>query len=206
MNSQAKRRALWFFGFLALFSAGMNYILLSRGFNQLTVLGIMWCPGAAAFAASLVTGRSLHAIGWKPGRAKWLLIAWAIPIAYATSAYLLAWFTGLGAVPNQGYIARMGSTLHLASAPPWLVAVAAFALVATVIAVVNLIAATGEEIGWRGYLVPELTKWLGPRAAWLLSGAVWAVWHWVGIIWSEYNGGATAPSGTRSRASPRWWC
>jgi uncharacterized protein len=47
----------------------------------------------------------------------------------------------------------------------------------------------GEEIGWRGFLVPELYKNYGFTAASLISGAVWAVWHYPILIWGDYNAG-----------------
>ena len=39
-------------------------------------------------------------------------------------------------------------------------------------------AATGEEIGWRGFLVPELAKVLPFTAVALVSGLIWAAWHY----------------------------
>ncbi len=39
----------------------------------------------------------------------------------------------------------------------------------------------GEELMWRGYLLPRQTAALG-RYAWLLNGALWAIFH-VGIGW-----------------------
>ncbi|MEO8726304.1 MAG: hypothetical protein ABI383_09275, partial [Acidobacteriaceae bacterium] len=79
-----------------LFSAVAYYFVFRIGFQEKTVLGLMWCPALAAFAASLITGRSLREIGWKPGKAKYLLAGWLIPIAYATVAYGGVWITGLG--------------------------------------------------------------------------------------------------------------
>ena len=193
MKEQAKRRTLWFLGFLVLFSAIMNYILLTRGFTTPVVMGLMWSPGAAAFAASLAAKRPLREIGWRPGKARWLLLAWAVPMAYATAAYVFTWVAGLGGVPNAKYLGNIARTLHMQGAPPWLLAVAAFLAVGVLAAVINLISATGEEIGWRGYLVPELATWLGFRNASLLSGIIWGVWHWVGIIWSSYNSGSNTP-------------
>ena len=35
----------------------------------------------------------------------------------------------------------------------------------------------GEELGWRGYALPQLLSLMGPRQAALLLGAIWAVWH-----------------------------
>jgi CAAX protease family protein len=35
----------------------------------------------------------------------------------------------------------------------------------------------GEELGWRGYLLPRLAEHIGLRAAGLVVGVVWALWH-----------------------------
>jgi membrane protease YdiL (CAAX protease family) len=35
----------------------------------------------------------------------------------------------------------------------------------------------GEEIGWRGFLLPQLLKGHSPLAASLMLGVVWALWH-----------------------------
>ena len=43
-------------------------------------------------------------------------------------------------------------------------------------AVINLVPALGEELGWRGWLLPRLMP-LGPLPALLVSGVVWGVWH-----------------------------
>lgn len=43
-------------------------------------------------------------------------------------------------------------------------------------AIINMIPAFGEEIGWRGWLVPALRP-LGLWPALLVSGAIWGLWH-----------------------------
>lgn len=43
--------------------------------------------------------------------------------------------------------------------------------------VVNHIAAFGEELGWRGYLLPLLIEGLGERRAVLLDGVLWGIAH-----------------------------
>jgi len=42
---------------------------------------------------------------------------------------------------------------------------------------INLIPCLGEELGWRGYLLPKLLERFSPRAAVLITGVVWGVWH-----------------------------
>ena len=43
-------------------------------------------------------------------------------------------------------------------------------------ALINTIPALGEEIGWRGWLLPKLLP-LGPVPAILVSGVIWGAWH-----------------------------
>jgi membrane protease YdiL (CAAX protease family) len=43
--------------------------------------------------------------------------------------------------------------------------------------VLQLIGATGEEIGWRGFMQPLLETRMGRLAAATVTGVVWAVWH-----------------------------
>lgn len=39
------------------------------------------------------------------------------------------------------------------------------------------ITALGEEIGWRGFLGPKLTVLFGFKKGVLMSGIIWAIWH-----------------------------
>jgi membrane protease YdiL (CAAX protease family) len=49
------------------------------------------------------------------------------------------------------------------------------------------LAALGEEIGWRGLLIPALMKITSFTKAALITGAIWAVWHYPAIIFAEYH-------------------
>ncbi|MGI6432622.1 MAG: CPBP family intramembrane glutamic endopeptidase [Sphaerochaetaceae bacterium] len=48
--------------------------------------------------------------------------------------------------------------------------------------VVNLIPTLGEELGWRGYLLPKLRLITSDRKAFIISGVIWGVWHFPAII------------------------
>jgi hypothetical protein len=52
----------------------------------------------------------------------------------------------------------------------------------------------GEEIGWRGFLVPELAKKHGFPATAMITGLIWAIWHYPIILFADYHG-----------ASPAWF-
>lgn len=50
---------------------------------------------------------------------------------------------------------------------------------------INIIPALGEEIGWRGWLLPKLLRF-GPWPAILISGVIWGLWH-APVILLGYN-------------------
>jgi hypothetical protein len=45
------------------------------------------------------------------------------------------------------------------------------------IAVGQIWVVLGEELGWRGYALPRLLEFMGPRSAALALALVWGVWH-----------------------------
>lgn len=44
-------------------------------------------------------------------------------------------------------------------------------------AVVASFAALGEEVGWRGYMMPKLIKIMGLNKAIVVGGIIWGLWH-----------------------------
>jgi len=54
--------------------------------------------------------------------------------------------------------------------------------------------ALGEEIGWRGFLAPQLAARFGFKTGALLTGIVWTVWHLPLVFFADYNS-----------ASPSWF-
>ncbi|SHN70526.1 CPBP family intramembrane glutamic endopeptidase [Desulfitobacterium chlororespirans] len=43
--------------------------------------------------------------------------------------------------------------------------------------VINIIPTLGEELGWRGYLLPKLRGFFSDRAALTITGVIWGIWH-----------------------------
>jgi membrane protease YdiL (CAAX protease family) len=50
-----------------------------------------------------------------------------------------------------------------------------------------LILSLGEELGWRGFLVPELANWVGLKKANWLSGIIWANCYLPDFIAGKYG-------------------
>lgn len=178
--------------FVLLFSS-VFYFLIIRAKHLgagggLYVFGIMWCPALAAFITLKLNGRSLADLGWKWPATKYALMSWYIPLIYAAIAYAIVWLSGLGGFPNHDFVAslvtRMGSRLSPAAATIlYVLLMGSFGMVR------SLSSALGEEIGWRGLLVPELSKSLGFTATALISGIIWSLWHYPILIFADYNAG-----------------
>lgn len=68
-----------------------------------------------------------------------------------------------------------------------LIIVSAFFYITIVNLIPNLVFALGEEMGWRGFLVPELSRFSGFKATALFSGLVWLCWHLPAVVAGNYG-------------------
>lgn len=53
----------------------------------------------------------------------------------------------------------------------------------------RLFRSVGEELGWRGFLFPALRQRLSFGQASIVSGLIWAAWHYPAIAFGNYNNG-----------------
>ncbi len=156
-------------------------IATSGKLRMLPVFGLMWCPGTAAVIIRLVTQRNLRGTGWKWGATRWQVVSYLLPPALGAVIYGLVWTTGFGTFNAAGLTQQMGAPIPLP---------ATLALIATLGLILSAIFALGEEIGWRGFLVPELAQVTSFTQTALISGAAWSVYHYPLILFADYNSGA----------------
>jgi membrane protease YdiL (CAAX protease family) len=192
-EAQSSRRQVVIYLLLAFTFSSVFYFLILRAHKLgagggIYVVGLMWCPALAAFATLKLKRRKLSELGWRWPHTTYAAMSWFIPLLYATIAYSFVWATGLGGFPNhevmQHLVSRMGlRTSPVVSTVVYVLLTGSFGLVE------NLATALGEEIGWRGFLVPELFKTMGFTSTALISGVVWACWHYPILIWGDYNAG-----------------
>ncbi len=191
------KKKIILFLFLTMIFSSLSYIpILSAGTlnvqGGLFVLTMMWSPGLAAILTQLIATRSLRGLGWSVGSAKWLGMAYLLPLIYALPVYAFTWLTGLGGFPNPARIAVLMKEYATSNLDATL---AIFVLLGLTQGMVeNLISALGEEIGWRGLLVPELAKVTSFTRTALISGMIWAVWHMPAIFLADLNDAGT-PNG-----------
>jgi membrane protease YdiL (CAAX protease family) len=71
---------------------------------------------------------------------------------------------------------------------PWAAIVLYFIFTATFSVIRDTATVIGEEIGWRGFLVPELAKRHSFVATAVITGLIWAFWHYPILLFADYNG------------------
>ncbi len=158
----------------------------------LYVLGLMWSPGLAALATRLIYQHNLRGIGWRWGKTRYQLVSYLLPLMYVTALYLVIWLTGIGGFYNKTTLARMAMQLGLTGLAPGMQIILALLATGTVIFLVAAVSALGEELGWRGLLVPELAQVTTFTQTALISGIIWFIYHAPLIIAADYNTGAPA--------------
>ena len=148
--------------------------------RMLPVLGLMWCPGTAAILLRLFTQRDLRGTGWGLGHIRWQGLSYVLPLVTALVVYGVVWVAGIGGVSTSEMLKQANGMLSL---PTLLIVLATFGLVQ------GAFFALGEEIGWRGFLVPELAKVGNFNTITLVSGIAWSVYHYPLILFANYNAG-----------------
>ena len=159
--------------------------------NLLYLTGTMWSPGLAAFATKRIFGESVRELPWKWGSARYAWLGYAIPILYTVPLYLIVWLSGLGAF-NMSILPKIAADFGWQNFPTGVTLTLFVILTATLGLVGKLSRALGEEIGWRGFLVPELAKVTSFPMVGLISGLMWAVYHYPALLFADYNAGGPA--------------
>jgi uncharacterized protein len=160
---------------------------LYMGFGLMIPL-LMWCPALAAFVTYRKLGRSIEALAWRWPKRRYLVAAYIVPLAYTSIAYGAVWVWHLGGW-NSDFANLVAEKFGLPGLPAW-GALSFYVLsMATGGLILNLATALGEEIGWRGLLVPELAKGMSFTRVALLSGIIWAAWHAPLLLFADYNAG-----------------
>ena len=152
----------------------------------LVVAVYMWAPAVAAILIQRWDGESIRTgCGLRRGRLRWIGLAWVTPVG------LLALTVGLGTLfPEVSFTTDYGAFLRGLGLPAEQVDASlavleglpvspAVFLVGQGLAAgltINAVAALGEELGWRGLLLRELSP-LGFWRLSLLTGVVWGIWH-----------------------------
>jgi uncharacterized protein len=164
---------------------------LGGGFGMY-VTGLMWCPGISAIITSLILKRKISLLGWQWGKTRFQVWSYLTPLLYALIAYLIIWIIGWGKFYNVDFVKDISASFGFNKLPNGLTIILYFLFMGIFGMAGSIASAAGEEIGWRGFLVPELYKRMGFTKTSLITGAIWSVWHYPILLFADYNSGTPA--------------
>jgi uncharacterized protein len=169
---EARRGLLIYFALLVPLSACFEWLMATH--TLLWVAPLMWTPTFASVVARLVLREGFADVSFHlGGRRGWqtVLFGLVFPVVIGLTAYGAAWTTGLAqfVIPTTGLAVR----LTLSATSTFVLDLLIATTVGTVLAA---LLATGEEIGWRGYMLTRLIDAGIPRPV-LVSNLIWALWH-----------------------------
>ncbi len=189
-----KRELTWFLAltfalswpmFLAPMALGGGDPAAAQAIASIAWALVMFVPGLAAIVTTrFVMGRELKSLNLgRLGPKRFYLWAWLLPPVGAVLTLLFTVLLGVGKL-DLSFAAVQESIAALptpVAVPPLVVVAVEIGASLLLAPLVNTIFAIGEEVGWRGYLLPTLLP-MGKWRAILITGAIWGVWHAPAII------------------------
>ncbi|MBR3200862.1 MAG: CPBP family intramembrane metalloprotease [Mogibacterium sp.] len=147
---------------------------------------LMWIPAFSAIVASAFSLKEnkekfslksfLFRLWIRKCRIHYILLAVLIPLIYLLIPYMIYWKTH---PDNFGYTGVAFPVVLKDCLPMMVVGI-----------LPNVISAMGEEIGWRGYMLPALTERSNHIKALIATGLFWACWHLPLLAFGDYMAGA----------------
>jgi membrane protease YdiL (CAAX protease family) len=127
----------------------------------------MWGPGAGGLIAAVVMFKSLRPLGfWGNRRTVGLaVLAVVVPLFYTVALQLPLESLGLVSL-GRGNLNPRFMLLGMAY---------------------SLLSAVGEEIGWRGFASPVMSRVFGFTRGQILLGAIWFLWHLPMLLLTDYG-------------------
>ena len=130
-----------------------------RNFGPLWIVVLMCIPGVVSVALRLILKSGFGDVSFRVGKRRYYIYAVAVPL-------LLALLVGLISAALDIRKFSLISPEQLVQLGPVLLSVLGL----------GLIGAFGEELGWRGFLLPKMMSG-GVKSPYLACGLVWASWH-----------------------------
>ncbi len=189
-----RKPILWFIGisftlawilFLLPLAAGAPGTATRQTVTLACWTAAMWAPGIAALIVTrFVLKRPVRILGLgRLGEKRIYLWAWLIPIGLAIATGILTFLFSPGKLDLSfpAFKQAMAAAPGGSALPIGLIVAVQIVIGFTLGPLINTLAALGEELGWRGFLLPSLLP-LGQWRAIVVSGVIWGIWHAPAIL------------------------
>ena len=183
-HQYGKRSVTVFFIIVTVLSAICEAVYCLGGNENLIAL-LMWMPALAAIIAAHISLKETGTkwsfknicslISLRRAKLRYILLGALIPFVYLLIPYMIYW--------------HMYPENFAYTGVPFSVIFKDLAVYTVVYVFVGLITALGEELGWRGFMVPALNERIGLKKTLLVSSLFWCLWHFPILIWGDYMGG-----------------
>lgn len=179
-----KKSFIVFFAIVILLSTVVE-TMICRGGSEWLYMVLMWIPAVAAVVANCISFRenkerfSLEKLfakgGFRKCKLRYVLLGCLLPLLYLLIPYMVFWQI----YPENFAYHGVSLAVILKDLLPILV-IGIF---------MSLLSALGEEIGWRGFMVPALYERVGLNKTLLISSLFWCCWHLPLLVGGGYMSG-----------------
>ena len=179
-----KKSFIVFFA-IVIFLSTVVETMICRGGSEWLYMVLMWIPAAAAVVANCISFRenkerfSLKKLfakgGFRKCKLRYVLLGCLLPLLYLLIPYMVFWQI----YPENFAYHGVSLAVILKDLLPILV-IGIF---------ISLLSALGEEIGWRGFMVPALYERVGLNKTLLISSLFWCCWHLPLLVGGGYMSG-----------------
>ena len=183
----SKNSVIVFFTIVIILSISFETLYIVFG-NQISILLLMWSPAFAAIVCGNIikkenrdSGEKIKVgslLGFRLSKIRYILLGIFIPFVYLIVPYIIYW----NMHPENFAYSGVSAAVILKDLLP-----------ITVIGIfISLLSALGEEIGWRGFMLPALCERLGEVKTLFITGLIWSVWHLPLLAFGDYMEGCPA--------------
>jgi len=175
--------------FLLIPICGLTY---GNGLSIVILAAAMFVPALCNILTRLITKEGFHNMYLRPhfkGHMKQYLLVYFGPTVLLLLSGAVYFLIFPGSFDPEltvlkGLVASSGKPGLSASS----LLVVQVLQVAVIGPIINIIPTLGEELGWRGYLLPKLRMFLSDRTALAVTGVIWGVWHLPVIVMGHNYG------------------
>lgn len=182
-----------FLGITFTLTWSITFLLMLNGGYQnpyatLVLMGCMMMPLISVVITTIITKSKFKDVWIKPnfkGNLKYYLIAWLAPLLITivgSGIYFLIFPSQFDPQMTAFIDSSKNQIIMSGQKPPSTEELRSLIIVQLVASIfiapiLNFVTCLGEELGWRGYLLPRLCEKYTQTKAIIISNIIWGIWH-----------------------------